>query len=396
MKHGRFIVVGSTLSLLASAATAQTSVTLYGIVDAGVSYTNNVKGHALWQESTGKLGGNRWGLKGSEDLGDGLSAIFTLENGFTSTNGALAQGGREFGRNAFVGLSKRDVGTLTFGRQYDPLADLVAPYSASNFWVPATHIGDNDNLDVTYRINNAVKFRSESFAGWQFDALYGFSNQAAGSSSQGFANNSAWGAALNYTQGPWSAGGGYVQLNHPDTASNTGGAIGGASSTSGDDYSSGFFYGIDGGVARQRIAAAGGKVEWGAAIVGLTLSHVLLDYNDGAARKLTNADVNLRYRIGPAWMIMADYTYTDGRATGLPGAKNQPLKSSWHQINFGLDYLLSKRTELYLTAGFQKALGDGSTKVGAQYLPIAAMTTAGGASATNTQVTVATGIRHRF
>lgn len=396
MKHGRFIAIGSACALLASSAYAQSAVTLYGIIDAGVSYTNNVKGGSLWQESSGKLGGNRWGLKGTEDLGGGLSAVFTLESGFYSTNGTLGQGGREFGRQAFVGLAQSGVGALTFGRQYDPLADLVAGYFGSGVWIPSTHVGDNDNLDQSFRINNAVKFRSEAFGGWRFDALYGFSNQASGSGAQGFANNNAWAVATNYTQGPVSFGGGYMQLNHPNATSNTSGAVGGATSTTGDDYSSGFFYGLDGGVARQRIAAIGGNVVWGPATVGGGFSHVQLDYNDGATRKLNNYDVNLRYRLSAPWMIVADYTFTDGRATGLPGTHGADLKPTWHQINLAVDYLVSKRTELYVTAGYQKALGDGSTLVGGRYVPIAAMTTAGGASSTNTQFTIATGVRHKF
>ncbi|MFP3624376.1 porin, partial [Burkholderia sp. SIMBA_051] len=89
MKHGCLIATGSALSLLASSAMAQSAVTLYGIIDAGISYTNNVKGGSLWQESSGKLGGNRWGMKGIEDLGEGLAAVFTLESGFYSTNGTF-------------------------------------------------------------------------------------------------------------------------------------------------------------------------------------------------------------------------------------------------------------------------------------------------------------------
>ncbi|WP_407026377.1 porin [Burkholderia pseudomallei] len=396
MKHGCLMATALTLSCIASGAMAQSAVTLYGIVDAGVGYTNNVKGGSVVQATSGKLGGNRWGLRGSEDLGGGFSAVFALESGFYVTNGTLGQGSREFGRQAFVGVTKRDVGTLTLGRQYDPLADLIAPYFASGFWTPATHIGDNDNLNQSFRINNAVKFRSESFAGWRVDALYGFSNQAAGSPAQGFSNNRAWALAINYSRGPLSLGGGYMQLNHPNAVSNTSGAVGGASTSNGDDYSTGFFYGLDGGVARQRIAAGGGSYVWGPATVGVGVSHVQLNYNDGAARKLTNYDVNLRYKLDVPWLIVADYTFTDGRATGLPDASGADLKPTWHQVTLGLDYLVSKRTELYLTAGYQRALGDGSTRVGTRYLPIAFMPTAGGASSTATQVTVAGGLRHRF
>lgn len=111
-------------ALAATCAHAQSSVTLYGVIDAGISYVNNNSssptraGDSLWKYDDGVAQGSRWGLKGSKDLGGGLKAIFTLENGFNSGTGALGQGGAEFGRQAFVGISKNDVGSLTFGRQY--------------------------------------------------------------------------------------------------------------------------------------------------------------------------------------------------------------------------------------------------------------------------------------
>lgn len=107
-------------------AHAQSSVTLYGLVDAGITYTNNATsgtGHgALVQFTSGSSQGDRWGLTGKEDLGGGLKAIFTLESGFQLSNGALAQSGLLFNRAAFVGLDGR-FGTLTLGRQYDFIGD---------------------------------------------------------------------------------------------------------------------------------------------------------------------------------------------------------------------------------------------------------------------------------
>jgi predicted porin len=101
----------STLSLAlisaAGAAHAQSSVTLYGIIDTSITYVNHAVGNKnLWSVSntnSGDLSGTRWGLKGKEDLGGGLAAIFQLENGFDPGNGKLNQGGRIFGRQAFVG-----------------------------------------------------------------------------------------------------------------------------------------------------------------------------------------------------------------------------------------------------------------------------------------------------
>lgn len=93
-------------SLAETTAHAQSSVTLYGIIiiDAGISYVNNSASvptnasNHLFKYDDGVAQGSRWGLKGAEDLGGGLKAIFTLENGFNSGMGALGQGGAEFGR----------------------------------------------------------------------------------------------------------------------------------------------------------------------------------------------------------------------------------------------------------------------------------------------------------
>src|SRR5690349_20026219 len=84
------------------AAHAQSSVTLYGTIDTSITYVHNAAGNqnlwALGNSSAGNLSGTRWGLKGTEDLGGGLAAIFQLENGFDPSTGKLGQGGRIFGR----------------------------------------------------------------------------------------------------------------------------------------------------------------------------------------------------------------------------------------------------------------------------------------------------------
>src|SRR5260370_28034617 len=124
-------------------AHAQSSITLYGVIDSGINYTNNVQtaqigsklvgGHqiAMIDAAFAGLQGNRWGFRGVEDLGGGLKTLFVLESGFSSINGALGQGGAMFGRQAYVGLRSASLGTVTLGRQYDPVVDLVAPYLAA-------------------------------------------------------------------------------------------------------------------------------------------------------------------------------------------------------------------------------------------------------------------------
>src|SRR4051812_7708957 len=93
---------------------AQNAVTLYGPLDAGPMYTNNVaKGSEsgpLIQATSGTINGSRWGLKGAETIGSGTKLIFVLENGFNVQTGRLAQDGREFGRQAFVGIASDQFG----------------------------------------------------------------------------------------------------------------------------------------------------------------------------------------------------------------------------------------------------------------------------------------------
>jgi predicted porin len=112
------LIAGTALASLAGVAQAQSSVTLYGLIDAGLTYTNSqitgtgAGGHSNWQMTSGGVQYSRWGLRGAEDLGGGLQAIFTLENGFNLNNGQLSSANRIFNRLAYVGVSSRDFGSL--------------------------------------------------------------------------------------------------------------------------------------------------------------------------------------------------------------------------------------------------------------------------------------------
>src|SRR5699024_8585999 len=107
----------------AGVAQAETSVTLYGIIDTGIAY-DRIKVDGEKMTKTGlydgtNLGqaGSRWGLRGTEDLGNGLRAVFQLESGFNVTNGKSMQGGRLFGRQATLGLHSDSWGQIDIGRQ---------------------------------------------------------------------------------------------------------------------------------------------------------------------------------------------------------------------------------------------------------------------------------------
>ena len=183
------------LAVLAAsgAAMAQSSVTLYGVADVFVgSAKTEVGGAGLRQNvvNTSGINGSRWGLRGSEDLGGGMKAIFTLESGFNLDNGSSAQGGQLFGRQAFVGLES-GFGTVSLGRQYsayDALhgatnmnGDAFTFNAASgtlnvNGASPASNIGVSANgmADYTSRVNNSIAYTSPSFSGFSGAVVYSF------------------------------------------------------------------------------------------------------------------------------------------------------------------------------------------------------------------------------
>jgi len=379
--------------LFSPAAFAQSNVTLYGLVDAGIAYVDHSASSA---SATGRrvvasasANESRWGLRGREDLGGGTAAIFTLENGFSVNSGTLGSGGRLFGRQAFVGLDNQRVGQLTLGRQYDFGVDYVGPLASSKQWAGqyGTHVGDPDNFYNSFRLNNAVKYASPNFGGFVAGGSYAFSNQASGAPGTGFANNSAYTFGARYANGPLVAAASYLQLKNPTAGntngSNTAGAVSG-------DYSNirNIFYN---GVARQRVAAGGAAYDIGAFTVGFVYSWVKFDYADHSELRLSNYEVNSKYRITPALLVGAAYIYTDGRAGGGQslGTFATGDRPKWQQVNLGVDYALSKRTDLYTVAVWQKALGDARE---------AAIFNSGGLSGSSSshQIAVTVGVRTKF
>ncbi|AOK52111.1 porin [Burkholderia stagnalis] len=378
----RTLIVAALSSVFATAAHAQSSVTLYGLLDAGITYTNNQGGHSAWQQSTGSVNGSRWGLRGTEDLGGGLKAIFTLENGFGINNGTLKQNGREFGRQAFVGLAHNQFGSLTLGRQYDSVVDYLGPLSLTGTQFGGTqfaHPFDNDNLNNSFRINNSVKYQSANYNGLKFGALYGFSN------STSFANNRAYSVGVSYNFMGFNVAAAYLQLNNnvnglAQTVSDPGAVAG--------DWTF--------AAARQRTWGAGLNYTFGPATAGFVFTQTRLTDSVAISAgqsgvtggvglaggvRFNNYELNGRYALTPALSLAGSYTYTDGRIVGQ--------SPNWHQFNLQAAYALSKRTDVYLQGEYQKVNTDG--------LHLRAnINGLGTASSNNKQVAVTAGLRHRF
>lgn len=156
----------------AQTAAPTTSVTLYGLVDAGVEVVSNVANVGSIQRMPSNTASvpSRVGMRGTEDLGNGLRAVFTAEMGLAPDTGASGQGGRLFGRQAFVGLAG-PWGAVTAGRQYSMLfwstmdSDVVGPAVYA--------IGSLDAYIPNARADNALAYRG-TFGPLQVGAEYSF------------------------------------------------------------------------------------------------------------------------------------------------------------------------------------------------------------------------------
>ncbi|TCW85781.1 porin [Burkholderia sp. SRS-46] len=367
------LVALAALGTFTGMAHAQSSVTLYGIVDAGIVYTSNVKtangGKSLFQLASGNESGSRWGMTGTEDLGGGLKAIFKLEGGFNANNGTLGQGGREFGRQAYVGLKSDNIGTFTMGRQYNAIQDYVAPLAVSSVLTQfATHPLDNDNLNNTFRTDNSVKYSTPVIAGFQAEAMYAFSN------STNFANNRAYSVGATYANGPLNLGAGYARAQQPGTI---GGAIVGnpSSSTPSNPLL---------GASRVDQWGAGGTYAFGPATIGLLYTGSLFSNSTngltaaGGTIHFQNYEGSVRYQVTPALVLALGETYTSVHQSGASG--------HYLQTSGGAQYLLSKRTDVYANAFYQKASRNLQANIDA----------AGGAASGSSQTAVVVGIRHKF
>lgn len=208
-------LLAALAGLAAAGAQAQTrsSVSLYGYLDTGIEHLTNVQGAGSLTRMPGLTGTapSRWGVRGSEDLGGGLSATFALESGFGVDSGTLNQGGRGFGRQAWVGLNGA-WGSVSLGRNYTMLywalidADLIGPN--------AFGLSSMDSYIPNARTDNSLAYRGR-FGAWTLGATYSLGRDAvnAGPSPSGTncAGESAtdsqacrqWTAMLKYDSAPW-------------------------------------------------------------------------------------------------------------------------------------------------------------------------------------------------
>lgn len=149
-------------------ASAQSSVTLYGVADVWVGQTKDkIADTTLKQMGSGGYNGSRWGLRGAEDLGGGLRGVFTLEQGFTIDNANFATATKQFSRQAFVGLGG-GFGEVRFGRQYSALDEVRGGFSGAfdtAFSATGDVWKDTDTEDYSARFDNAITYRIPAMGG---------------------------------------------------------------------------------------------------------------------------------------------------------------------------------------------------------------------------------------
>jgi predicted porin len=393
----------STLSLAllgaAGAAHAQNSVTLYGLIDDSIQYVHNANtaNDNLWNMFSGNLQGSRWGMKGTEDLGGGLKAIFQLESGFNPNTGKMGTyntNTKLFGRQAYVGVTHDAYGTLTLGRQYDPVVDMVQPITADNYFASTfTTPGDVDNNDNDSRTNNAIKYVSPVWSGFQFEGMYALGG-VAGATGAG----QSWGGAATYGIGPFNAAAGYFRMNNGNTLASRGitpatptGAWN-AGATSDGVFGISNINGAYQSAKSVDITSAAAQYVMGPFTFGARFSFA--QYKPDAfssfqsQEKFQVGGAFATYQITPAALLGLGYIYTHGSGD---------TSASYNQVSLGGDYFLSKRTDLYLVGAWQRASGhqrdagtNGIVSAGAS------VGSYGNQAGSQNQEIVSLGIRHKF
>ncbi|MFP3890729.1 porin [uncultured Ralstonia sp.] len=385
-KSAILVAVGA---LFAGSAYAQSSVTLYGIVDTTIHYTTNANanGNSLLQMDNGAVSNSRWGLKGSEDLGGGNKALFVLESGFDPQTGR-ANGGGLFNRQSFVGLSNKDYGTLTAGRQYnfgfsmggnfDPLG--VGNY-LENSWVYYGITG--------LRVSNMLKYEGK-WNGLYVGLGYGF-GQAAGST----ADNRYLGGAVSYEFGPAMIGAFYQQQQDSTTAGNKQKVwgLGGNYTVGPVKLFAGYIDSSDGTGCTNAGFGYGGCAG-DRATLGLNTNDAQAPFTaaalgagavPGATKRRDHVGLGgVTYQVTPALALTGAFYYDSiSNAALIAGDTGKRYTGV-----LLAEYALSKRTQVYGTVAYDKAKDAA--------VPEMAGGTANGQNAKTNQVGAGVGIRHIF
>jgi predicted porin len=197
----RLILAGALCAAGGTPAFAQNGITIYGVLDAGVQYLTNADaaGHSQTSVASGSYQPSRLGFKGIEDMGGGYKALFVLESGLNVDTGAQSSAATLFNRFAYVGLAT-PYGTVTVGRQGSLQFDKTVFYDPL-YYSTYSMLTLNGAPIQTFKLNNAVKYQSPSWRGFNIAAVYSAGQELAGNDHAG----RHIGGALEYVNGDLSA-----------------------------------------------------------------------------------------------------------------------------------------------------------------------------------------------
>jgi GBP family porin len=349
------LIALALMGAFSGAAFAQSSVTLYGIIDIGVQMNTagvnkgttaapNYSQESHWGVDSGYQSGSRWGMRGSEVLGSGWNAVFTLEGGYSPDTGTLGQGGRLFGRQAWAGIQSAGMGTFAAGRFATPSSG-TGSFDQWGFVDPfATGWGIN-SLGSTFLPSNAMRedngllWSSPTWAGFNFAAMYSFNVDG---SEAGVSGNNTTGATLaaKWAGGPFAVAATYDVISAPDN-------IGG------DD---------------QKMLQIGGT--WDFKIVKLHVGYAnqrgIRLFNAGPANSLK--PTGLQAVDNDPWMVgvtiplmggslLGSYQNANAKNAVGPNYSYEPDYNVW---GVGYTYPFSRRTNMYIGYGQQSWDGTAS------------------------------------
>ena len=425
MKKSLFAV--AALSAIAGAAQAQSSVTVYGIIDAGYIGANTtttttstlvLNGQAKAQSNqlgAGAESSSRLGFKGTEDLGGGTSAFFTIEMGVNPQVGNLsgtaaanpkydlqqttdASGSAIDNRQTFVGLKKSGLGQFAFGRQYTTVFNAVAatsPGQMNNMMGDAIYSGSSSGASVntylntmTNRADNQLSFATDKFAGFGLQGFYALNGAnstnlvttptvAAPNSQGGNVNWGGWGLGADYTWNKLFVTAAMQQFrtkydNNVNQANGTVLNLGGAGPTSGQPLAAALIYGptnntdqqvyfagtYDFGILKayaQYINRTVSQNNWGGGTIGTSAASAQVP---GNTLKRSAEQIGVRSYVTPsieAWASAGLVKYTGAITSGaLVLAPSLPVANG-NMYQLGSNYYLSKRTNLYAIYGSYNA-----------------------------------------
>ena len=351
----RSILALAALGAFAGAASAQSSVTLYGRVEANLTYSKPGDavngGNEVWRMDDGNansgMGGTRWGLRGTEDLGGGLKAYFVLESGFNVDTGSASDSTRIFNRQSYVALGSASLGDFRLGRQESISRMINIGFSDStnvelNIY---ESVGGGRQLFQTFgqRVDNTAAYFSPNFGGFQVRALVG-AGEGATARYQGImasyiagplkvaagyeeydsfrgrtdSFNKVFNVGGNYNFGFLTAFAGYQDST--DVGSNTGAAFATGPGATGATAAA-----FANAVRDQQAWTVGVMVPVGAFQIRANYTSVDYDLINGASAEQQKYGVSVRYELSKRTALYSAITQRDGKgfyvASGTTAAR---------------------------------------------------------------------------